>query len=381
MRGASVSAAFPVAPSMLTCPHEHGLLRQTKVAKGVAFVCAACGGRAILMPLLRQQLEPEVARDVWAAAVRSVTPGLPCPSCLQPSARITIAADGSEVELDVCRFCTCVWFDAGERERLADQPPPRPPDADLPPEVRQHLAIEKVREMARLERERVAAAPDLSLAKLPALFGMPVELDEIDERAGVGRPWLTWATAAAMAAISMLGFAQPSVIVSLALVPDRLGDSLGLALLTCFFVHAGWMHLLGNLWFLVVFGDDVEQVFGRARWGALIIAATVLGSLAQVLGDPRGGVPCVGASGGISGLIVCYALILPERRLGIWLWIAWRPVWVAFSARTGLVCWFAMQAFLLWKQVAGISDVSALAHLGGVVAGVVVWLLWLDRAR
>ena len=109
----------------------------------------------------------------------------------------------------------------------------------------------------------------------------------------------------------------------LALVPIELFDHAGLGLVSVFFVHGSWWHLLGNMYFLVVFGDNVEDVLGTRRRLLLLLAATIGGSLLQVLGDPHGNIPCVGASGGIAGLIAFYALRFPDVRLGMIWWRAW----------------------------------------------------------
>jgi membrane associated rhomboid family serine protease len=359
---------------MLTCPHDQTLLRRVEVEGGIAFVCDTCGGRAVMLPLLRRQLEPAISRQLWAQAVRATDHALPCPTCRQPAARVEVTVDALAVVLDVCRPCTCVWFDRDERQLLPDRRPPPHPDAHLPAAARQLLAIEQVKAMAAEAREHDEAMPDLHWTQLTAVLGMPVELHP-DERPG--RPWLTWSTAAVVAAIGIAGFVWPAVVAALQLVPADLGHA-PLSPLTMFFVHANWWHLLGNLWFLILFGDDVEQLLGRKAWLLLVGGATLLGSVAQLLFDPRSEVPCVGASGGISGLVVCYALLLPNAQLGTFLWYRLRPRWVTFSARVGVLVWLGMQSLMAWQQLAGIGYVSALAHLGGVVAGVLVW--WALRA-
>lgn len=355
---------------MLHCPTDRSRLRRTKVGSGFVWTCDRCAGRAVMMPVLRRELTAPVVRDLWSRAYRSRTAGVPCPCCRAASTRIGMQVQRDRFDLDVCRRCHCVWFDDGEFERLPSQPPPAPPVDDIHPEARQRLAIAEVQRMAERARREDEEQPSLRLDRLPAMLGMPVELAASH---GAFRPWLTWGTAALVAAISIAGFAWPQVVETLQMVPNRLGESAGLTTLTAFFVHAGVLHLLGNLWFLFVFGDDVEQMLGRGRWLVLVVGATFLGAVAQVAFDPHADIPCVGASGGISGLIVCYALLFPNARLGTWLWIWFRPVWVTFSARVGFVWWLATQALLLWKQLAGVGNVSALAHLGGVAAGLGVW--------
>lgn len=362
---------------MLHCPTDQSLLRRARVGNGFVWVCDQCHGRAVMMPVLRRHLEAQVASELWRLAILSRMTGVPCPACRRSTSRIGLALARERLDLDVCRLCHCVWFDDGEFASLPATPAPAPKNDGLTDAQRQRLAIEEVKEMAAAAHREAVEQPSLALSRLPALLGMPVELAATDSSV---RPWLTWSTAALVATISIAGFARPGIVEALQMVPNRLGDSAGLSMLTAFFVHAGWWHLLGNLWFLVVFGDNIEQIIGRSGWLVLVVSATFLGSMAQIVFDPRSDLPCVGASGGISGLILCYALFLPRARLGTFFWILFRPLWVTFSARTAFGVWMVMQAVLLWQQLAGFGHVSALAHLGGVAAGVLVWLVMRDRA-
>jgi membrane associated rhomboid family serine protease len=149
----------------------------------------------------------------------------------------------------------------------------------------------------------------------------------------------------------------------------------GVTMLTAFFVHGGWLHLVGNLWFLVVFGDNVEEFLGRARWLLLLGSATVAGMLLHAFGDARSAVPVVGASGGISGLIAFYALRFPRARLGFLLIVRFVPIWLTLPAWGGFALWMLMQVLFLIEQLSGFGRVSALGHLGGVLAGVVAFLV------
>ncbi len=98
-----------------------------------------------------------------------------------------------------------------------------------------------------------------------------------------------------------------------------------------------------------------------------------------MLGEPRSEIPCVGASGGISGIIVYYALQFPNARLGIVLryWYIFR--WFYSPAYFALVCWLGLQALTAYLHFSGATNVSALAHLGGATAGLIAWLLWRNR--
>lgn len=361
----SLATRVPV----LTCPRDFSLLRRTKLGNGVAFVCDTCQGRAVTMALLRRQLEPQRAQELWSRTLASTTWSLPCPSCSATGVRVDLPLDGVVVELDVCRTCACVWFDAGERERVPDAPPPPTPEDDMPLELRQRLAILEVEDLARRAREDALEQPNLSLPRLPALLGLPVELESTHHES---RPWLTWGVAAAIAATSVTGFLWPPLTEALQMVPEDLARTPH-TLLTSFFVHANWWHLLSNLWMLVLFGDDVEQVLGRGTWWMLVVCSTLAGSVLHCLLDPRGDVPCVGASAGISGLAVCYAMLWPDARLGKFVRVGWHVKWITFSARTALGIWVAIQLVLVVQQWSGSGSVSAFAHLGGALVGLMAW--------
>lgn len=354
---------------MLTCPRDFSLLRRTKIGTGVVFVCDTCQGRAVMMALLRRQLEPQSAKELWSRTLASTAWSLPCPACNATDVQVHLVIHGVTVELDVCRTCTCVWFDANERERLPDAPPPPDPVDELPPELRQRLAILQVEAMAEAARAEEQQQPNLSLPRLPALLGLPVELEQTPHAT---KPWLTWSVAAAIALASITGLLWPPLTESLQLVPDDLARTPH-TLLTSFFVHADWWHLLSNLWILILFGDDVEQVLGRGMWWMLVVCSTFAGAVLHCLLDPRGDVPCLGASAGISGLAVCYAMLWPEAQLGKFVRLGMRVHWITFSARTALWLWIAIQAVLVVKQWSGTSSVSAFAHLGGALVGLWAW--------
>jgi membrane associated rhomboid family serine protease len=147
------------------------------------------------------------------------------------------------------------------------------------------------------------------------LLGFPIEETSIPGR----RPtWLTWGTAAALLVAWLAALADPAAVARtfgfVSAQPFRAG---GLTLVSSFFVHAGFLHLAGNAWFPLLAGDDLEDRLGRERWLALLLAATLAGHLVHGAIDPRADVPCVGASGGISGLLACYAVLWPHQRLVI----------------------------------------------------------------
>jgi membrane associated rhomboid family serine protease len=149
------------------------------------------------------------------------------------------------------------------------------------------------------------------------------------------------------------------------------------SLLTSMFLHGGWWHLIGNMLFLFVFGDNIEDAMGHFSYLLFYLLCGILAALAQVLLDPNSPIPIVGASGAISGVMGAYIVLFPHGRIrtliGWWL-IILVPAWVMIGV------WFALQLFggfaVLGSQEGGIAF---WAHVGGFVAGAV--LVWLFRDR
>ena len=282
------------------------------------------------------------------------------------------------LKLDVCRRCEFVWFDATEYESIPPPPPaPKDPtrldDKDLPQAAREALAIYKVKQIGEKARAE-DPEPDENWKTVPALLGLPVEMDS---EPLTRIPWATFSLAAIIAFVSIGAFFDLENIVGLfGLIPANKWRYDGLTFLTSFFIHGGIFHLLSNLYFLIVFGMHVENYLGCKRWLLLVFLAELVGNLLHVMADPRAEVPCIGASGGISGLIAFYALKFPYARLGIMFRYYYYFKWVQFPAWAAFIFWVLLQFWGAYKQIAGFSDVSALAHIGGIAAGVLLWVMW-----
>jgi len=142
---------------------------------------------------------------------------------------------------------------------------------------------------------------------------------------------------------------------------------------TAFFLHAGILHLVGNIYFLLIFGDDVENFLGPILYLVLIALACFIGDLAQIAGDPHSQIPCIGASAGIAAVITFYALQFPYVSLGFI--IGWYH-WIRLPAWSVLVLWILFQFIGALGQFAGFSSVSSFAHFGGAATGFVAWWFW-----
>ena len=151
--------------------------------------------------------------------------------------------------------------------------------------------------------------------------------------------------------------------------------------LTSMFLHGSWMHLLGNMWFLWLFGNNVEDAMGRLRFTAFYLLTGVVAAMTQVVLNPQSGVPMVGASGAISGVMGGYLLLYPTVRVFTLVPIGFFLMSVALPAWTMLIYWLAIQFLGGMTMVAGArgGGVAFWAHVGGFVAGLVLIKLFARR--
>jgi len=175
-------------------------------------------------------------------------------------------------------------------------------------------------------------------------------------------------------------------------VPERLAAAIGgttelssaaITLLTSMFLHGGWLHLLGNMWYLWIFGDNVEDRLGHVRFLAFYLAAGLVSALAHAFFNPVSPVPTVGASGAIAGVLGAYALAFPKARVVTLLPIFFFFQVIALPAMLVLGLWFVFQ-FLsgaLSLAGAGAGGVAWWAHIGGFVFGygLMAWMVRLPR--
>jgi membrane associated rhomboid family serine protease/Zn-finger nucleic acid-binding protein len=362
--------------SEFVCPRCKVPLKDIRTSGGVFYGCDICGGRAVTIELLRKRFTEESINPLWLHATRGEGGvGLPCPSCQQPMISVPLS-DQAEIRVDVCRHCHFIWFDAHEVETLV----PRHPDPvapELPQKAREVLAIAEVERLAKQAEgsDLDSVAPEESWKQIAGFLGMPVEFDAPEEER---RPWATWLLSAAIICASLLAFLNlREVVRRFGLIPAEATRLGGFTFVTSFFLHAGIIHLAGNMYFVLAFGHAVENFLRPLRYLALIALAAFIGDLAHIALDPHSQTPCIGASGGIAGVITFYALNFPRIRLAFlmrwgFVWFHWirLPAWFVF------VLWFVFQIIGTLEQRAGMSSVSSAAHLGGAAFGVLAWLVW-----
>ncbi|MDM7275262.1 MAG: rhomboid family intramembrane serine protease [Thermoprotei archaeon] len=159
-------------------------------------------------------------------------------------------------------------------------------------------------------------------------------------------------------------------------------------LLTSMFLHGNLVHLLGNMLYLYVFGDNVEVVMGRLRYIVFYIVSGLVASLIHTLYalmfDPSSLiVPAVGASGAISGVLGAYLVLFPWGRVRVVAFWGWIPMSLSLPAIVYIGFWFLYQLLMgLMIAAAGISaGVAFWAHIGGFIAGLLLAKLFADKRK
>jgi len=168
--------------------------------------------------------------------------------------------------------------------------------------------------------------------------------------------------------IFVFGFgAIPAVIFGMIELPAAIQQvPAALTLVTSMFLHGGFMHLLGNMLFLWVLGDNVEDAMGHKRFVIFFLAAGVIAALAHAITGPGSQIPMIGASGAISGVIGAYLMLHPKARIKtlVWIFILSLPAWVVLGF------WIGLQVLSAATDTGG--GVAWWAHIGGFLAGVIL---------
>lgn len=159
------------------------------------------------------------------------------------------------------------------------------------------------------------------------------------------------------------------------LVPD---DPEPLTWLTAMFVHVGWLHLLGNVLFLWLFGPNVEDALGRLRFAGLYLAGGLVASAAQIAVDPGSTVPLAGASGAVAGLMGAYLRLYPWARVLCVVFAIFFFTFVQIPVWALLALWVAFQVGL---ELLDPGSVAIAAHVAGLAVGVLVAPLLAVRVK
>ncbi|MFN4132913.1 MAG: rhomboid family intramembrane serine protease [Candidatus Hadarchaeales archaeon] len=208
-----------------------------------------------------------------------------------------------------------------------------------------------------------------------------------DENPSRRRPVVTWALIIINFAIFTGGWAAgvfEQTIEEFGMKPVEIVGGRNLhTLITSMFLHGGILHIAGNMLYLWIFGDNVEDLLGRGKFILFYIMCGLAADGFHILSDPSSPISTIGASGAISGVLGAYAVIYPRAKVHTLLMLGyfWHVVMIPAVAFLGF--WFIFQIFLasiMWISAAS-SGVAYFAHIGGFIAGVIVALIFWMRKK
>jgi membrane associated rhomboid family serine protease len=148
---------------------------------------------------------------------------------------------------------------------------------------------------------------------------------------------------------------------------------------TSMFLHAGWLHLVLNMWLLWIFGDNVEDRMGAVRFMCFYLFCGLTAGILQIAANPDAVAPVVGASGALAGIMGAYFFMYPYAKIEIWVFLL--PLFVKVPAIAFLGVWVIIQLYQATSGQSGVADVAWWGHLGGFIAGMLTHRLFLCPER
>ena len=158
-------------------------------------------------------------------------------------------------------------------------------------------------------------------------------------------------------------FGGKQLLPELSLVPEWM------TIFTSMFMHGGWMHLIGNMLYLWIFGNNIEDSMGHGRFIVFYLLCGIIAVLAQALPDPNSTIPMIGASGAISGVLGAYLLLFPHARVLVVIPLGFYLHTTRIPAGLVLGFWFLMQLISSAANSGQVGGVAFGAHIGGFLAG------------
>jgi membrane associated rhomboid family serine protease len=217
-----------------------------------------------------------------------------------------------------------------------------------------------------------------------------IPIDDQDVRDS-GRAWVTWL----LVGINVIVFIyeltlSPTQLEQFAMtfgaVPARITQGKNLfSLFTSMFLHGGILHILSNMVFLLVFGDNIEAILGKLAYLAFYLAGGIIASGAHVITNPTADVPSLGASGAVAAVLGAYVVMFPRSRVKVLVFWGFFATITRMAALIFVGVWFITQLFngvaALSIRTAQTGGVAYWAHIGGFLPGLIVGLLFRKQAQ
>lgn len=390
---AATPATEAAGPQML-CPITGTPLRAARAKGGSLWYSPYSRGRLVTLVMAKHFLGADGAREIWVrAGLTADFSEKCCPACNKPMRPITEPQWLGGFEIEVCTTCQLIWFDPDENVDV-----PHPEDLLTPQgDSTRHSDVGKAlvdisQRKADREDRRDAIVYDGPRDLHKRLLGFLMLPVKDDDEATPEKWWVTGGLVVLMMLLQWL-VTSSEVISEFGFYPGDPLKNYGLNVLSSVVLHGGWVHLLGNLYFFLLFSADVEGFMGSLKYAGLLILLAVGGDvvLCALSGAPQ--LPHVGLSGVIMGLMVVYAFIHPHHRFAylvpsvhtltfsggharIWgkSWIR-VPFWVVVLFYVA----FNLLDYFLYES-SGVSAVSYSGHLGGALIGFIYAILFISRS-
>jgi membrane associated rhomboid family serine protease len=353
---------------------------------GVSYLCDSCGGAAIgINALKNRNALKSFVDNIWQKSRGQPKFGRKlCPFCQQLMVEVKENINGSTLDLDICNKCMMVWFDKGEQEKF-----PKKYDGeehsfkkvdDLSPESREALAVFDLKETRMQDRgwELDTERPDSFSKKLLTVLGFPTTSDNTEYKK---LPAVLFGVTAAVIIVYIFDILNGNILVNnWGLKPSHWQRYYGFNFISSFFIHADFEHILFNLYFFVLFGRKIEYDLGKLGFGILLLSSHLFGIFFHFILSINSQVPVVGASAGISGIMAYYALTFPRDKIYFFRIIYFRAVWLRFSIHFYFILFVLMQLAGTIMQFTMGTSISYVAHLGGMLGGIVM-ALWMRESK
>ena len=373
----------------MICPACGAGLKRFKYRGLVLDTCCSCQGiwfdpggmRDYIEFLLKEHADIPNAKinlDLEVVTEREVSESSrSCPKCNETMEKLNYAYD-SNIILDKCAACGGIWADGPEVEKLAIYIKGNPTlDRMGNAIIEEKNKFEEFKDMVALCRSTSSRGRVMAYLYLPKII-LPLG-DDIKSRTIPGVVITIVLLNILMFVFQPHGFEELySYFRTFGLIPTSVLSGKGYStFITSMFLHGGIFHLIGNMFFFWIFGDNVEDSLGHVRFLLFYIAVGVLAGVGHVLTNMQSDLPAIGASGAVSGVMGAYIIMYPHARIKIFFifHIIELPAFIYLGG------WISLQILfgLLFMSMESASGVAWFAHIAGFLSGAI--LMWLYKKR
>ena len=218
-----------------------------------------------------------------------------------------------------------------------------------------------------------------------------------DENPTKNKPLISWSIILVCSIIFLnyvfeQDYTKEMIFLSFGMIPalifgySELSDSLNIVpptftIITSMFLHGGWMHLIGNMTYLYIFGDNIEETLGKIKFIIFYLLTGICAALAQALLDPSSTIPMVGASGAIAGILGGYLVLFPRAKIKVFFWFIIFFKVIKIRAYIVLGGWILIQFLSFNGNDLNSGGVAYAAHIGGFISGIILIYIMKNKKK